>query len=324
MSSYEIGVQNPRIPFAFIARRLHSITGLFIVLFLLEHLLVNSLAASYLGDFGSGFIRAANSLEALPFVKVIEVSLLGVPILLHTWWGVEYLISSSPNSYYRGVKAPDLSNLPRNHAYTWQRITSIILLFGIFFHVLYMRFLDRPLEVNQGAKSVFITKLVFDDGLYKFRENYDFTLYDQKALREEEEKLNKEIEKLQKETFKSTSKTEEKLSRMQNIQNKKNLLIVLREKEIKDHEVIAASNDFGLSLFLAMRDAFKSPTTCILYTIFVLAACFHAMNGVWTFAISWGVALTERSRVIIRRVSNVIMLIIVLLGLSAIWGTYWI
>ena len=44
------------IPRAFIWRRLHSLMGLWLVLFLGEHLLTNSQAALWLGDNGKGFV----------------------------------------------------------------------------------------------------------------------------------------------------------------------------------------------------------------------------------------------------------------------------
>ena len=91
-----------------------------------------------------------------------------------------------------------------------------------------------------------------------------------------------------------------------------------------DNLAVVRTCDFGTATLLAVRDAFQSVWVCVLYTFFVLAACFHAMNGVWTFAISWGITLSERSRKMTRRVSDAIMLLIVFLGLAAIWGTYWI
>ena len=51
------------------------------------------------------------------------------------------------------------------------------------------------------------------------------------------------------------------------------------------------AKDFGTASVLAVRDTFKDPLYVGLYTIFVLAACFHGFNGLWTFCITWGVVL---------------------------------
>jgi succinate dehydrogenase / fumarate reductase, cytochrome b subunit len=93
---------------------------------------------------------------------------------------------------------------------------------------------------------------------------------------------------------------------------------------MNDHDVIATAGSFGTATLLNVRDTFKSISNCLLYTFLVVATCFHAMNGLWTMTITWGIALTERSRLLIRRVCNGLMFLLLFLGLAAIWGTYWI
>jgi len=61
----------------------------------------------------------------------------------------------------------------------------------------------------------------------------------------------------------------------------------------------------------------------ILYTIFLLAAAFHAFNGLWTFLITWGFILSYRSQRAMLPVSYFGMILLSLLGLAAIWGSYW-
>ena len=87
---------------------------------------------------------------------------------------------------------------------------------------------------------------------------------------------------------------------------------------------MTVANSFGLAELLIVRETFKMPIMLALYTIFVLSACFHAFNGLWTFMISWGVTLTALSQVIMRRIAYALMAIVAFLGLAAIWGTYWI
>src|SRR4026207_984938 len=112
---------NKKLPSAFIWRRLHSLMGLWLVLFLMEHLFVNSQAALLLGENGKGFVRAVNAIHNLPYLQAIEVTLLGVPILIHLIWGIKYLLTSKSNSGKTDGSSPSLSKYARNHAYTWQR-----------------------------------------------------------------------------------------------------------------------------------------------------------------------------------------------------------
>jgi hypothetical protein len=70
------------LPRAFVWRRVHSLMGLWLALFLTEHLLTNSQAALLLGDNGGGFVRTVNWIHDLPYLQVIEVFLIGTPILM--------------------------------------------------------------------------------------------------------------------------------------------------------------------------------------------------------------------------------------------------
>lgn len=91
----------------------------------------------------------------------------------------------------------------------------------------------------------------------------------------------------------------------------------------KGGQVIAQVPEFGTATLLVVRDAFLSPVKCFLYTIFVLAACFHAFNGLWTFMISWGVILRVKSQQKMSYLCSGLMFLLMFLGLSAIWGSYW-
>src|SRR5262245_57987829 len=87
------------IPRPFIERRLHSLAGLFIVIYLIEHLLVNSQAALLFGEDGKKFIEGVNWIHNLPYLPVIEITLIGLPLVLHSYWGIFYLWTSQQNSY---------------------------------------------------------------------------------------------------------------------------------------------------------------------------------------------------------------------------------
>ena len=72
--------QAHRLPRAFIWRRLHSLAGLWLVIYIIDHLLINSQAALLLGNDGRGFIHSVNAIHNLPYLSVIEILVLGVPI----------------------------------------------------------------------------------------------------------------------------------------------------------------------------------------------------------------------------------------------------
>jgi succinate dehydrogenase / fumarate reductase cytochrome b subunit len=260
-------------PREFWIRRIHSLTGLFLVLFLFEHLLTNSQAALFIGDDGAGFIRMVNFLKSLPYLPLIELFLLGFPILFHAWYGMVYLRQAKYNSgtlaSTKGAE-PALGDFSRNKAFTWQRITAIFLVVAILLHVIWMRFLNDPTVLREWNQTSYQVKVTMDEGL--------LTVAD---------RLNVNIEQ-------------------------------------QADGLHAIADNPGTALLFVVRDTFKSPLLCILYSFFVLAASFHAMNGFWTFCISWGITLNEQARVIVRRCTNIGMALLAFLGLAAIWLTYWV
>jgi succinate dehydrogenase / fumarate reductase cytochrome b subunit len=92
----------------------------------------------------------------------------------------------------------------------------------------------------------------------------------------------------------------------------------------KQDTYVATSENIGTSFLLVVRDTYKSILLCVLYSLFVFIAAFHGANGLWTFLITWGVTLTEHARSIFRHVSVVLFALLLFLGLSCIWGVYWI
>lgn len=276
------------IPSAFIWKRLHSLSGLFISLYLFEHLLINSQAALLFGDDGGGFVEAVNAIHQIPFLPVIEVVLLGFPILLHAILGVQYLFTGVFNSTASDGSTPSLP-YARNKAYTWQRITSWILLFGIAFHVIHMRIVEYPAIVKENHKSYYAIRLDKDEGLNSVAKRLDVQLYTQNEILPESPWWE-----------------------------------TLQKKQLGPHEILAVSSSFGTAELLMVRDTFKMPVMIAIYTIFVLSACFHGFNGLWTFMITWGINLTNRSQIYMWRFCLFIMCLVAFFGLAAIWGTYWI
>lgn len=269
------------LPRAFIWRRLHSISGLFIVIYLIEHLFVNSQAA-LLSD-GNSFINAVNGIQSLPYLKVLEILLIALPILLHGIWGIIYLFTGKFNSLPTDGSKPSLPEYSRNHAYTLQRITSWILLVGIAAHVVHMRFLEYPPSVQLDNKTYYTVRLEQDPGLETLAKRLDVKLYNSQQAREN----------------------------------------ALKAHSLGQGEVVAVTPDFGTATLLMVRETFKMPLMMVLYSIFVIAACFHAFNGLWTFMITWGVTLSAHSQRIMRTISTGLMGLLTFLGLASIWGTYW-
>jgi len=294
------------IPKEFLIRRVHSLTGLFLVLFLCEHLLTNSQAALWIGDDGSGFVRAVEFLQSLPNLHVIEILFLAIPFALHGLLGLVYVKEASLNSFSTDGSSPALGHFARNQAFTWQRLTALILIVGVVLHVVQMRFIDQPTMVySRSHDRSWTIVLNRDVGLNTLAQRLKVTLYDNEALSKEIESLKQEKNSLFPEAI------AQRIHELQRIQ-------------LNSQEVLAESSTIGMAILLVVRETFKSIFFCCLYTVFVLAACFHAMNGAWTFAVRWGITLNENSRRVCRWMTNGLLAVLSFWGLSSIWGTYWV
>lgn len=266
------------IPRAFFWRRVHSLAGFWLVLYVIEHLFVNSQAALAGISESQGFIKAVNGIQALPYLRVVEILFLGVPILIHMIAGIWYAYEGKLNTFYNSGTDPYLPEYPRNQAYSWQRITSYLLVIGIIGHVVHMRFLEYPYVTSQDGKSFYMVKVQDDLGLQTLSKSIAFDIQPQA--------LHPTI-------------------------------------SLAKDQVVAVADNFGTVEFLMLRNTFKSPLMIILYTIFVLATCFHAFNGLWTFLIKWGVTVTNYSQKLFLKFCMALMVLVTCLGLAAIWGTYW-
>lgn len=316
------------LPNAFIWRRLHSFTGFWLVLFLIEHLLTNSQAALFFGNDGNGFVNAVNAIHSLPYLEAIELFLLGVPLLIHMVWGVLYLRTAKLNSSKSDGSTPSLGEYSRNRAYSWQRITAWLLLIGIIAHVIQMRFIEYPVSAGAGDSQVFMVRLKLDQGLYTVADRLNVQLFDSAGIDREENLVHQAQKKLvqeqQNEPMQGSSAIGDELRQTQAVQQQELRLAALKKRPLDKGEVIAVARNFGTASLLVVRDTFKNPLFVSLYTFFVLAAAYHAFNGLWTFLISWGVILTQRSQKIMLKLSTGLMVLIAFFGLVAIWGTYWI
>jgi succinate dehydrogenase / fumarate reductase cytochrome b subunit len=195
-----------------------------------------------------------------------------------------------------------------------------------------MRFLKHPTRVELGDKEEFIIPVKMDAGLYTLGGRLGLKLYDSKAIQDLDRQASLQLHLLEKSMpprgIDNNGLYNEQeahiLEKMQALNLEKMMALELQKQSLKPSEVAVLSPNFGTAVLMVVRETFKSLWLCILYTFFVIAACFHACNGLWTFGISWGITLSERSRHLSRRFANIVLFTLLFLGLSSIWGSYWI
>ncbi len=117
----------------FLLRRLHSLTGILFGSYIVIHLLVNATLAegSRVAGDPTIFQQQVDKIHSLPFLLAIEWAFIYLPIIFHTVYGIWIIISGQPNV--------DRYSYGKNWAYVAQRISAIILIFFILFHVLAMK-----------------------------------------------------------------------------------------------------------------------------------------------------------------------------------------
>ena len=116
----------------FVLRKLHQLSGIVpLGAFLLEHFYTNSKAVN--PETGvRDFNNAVAELQGIPYILLVEITFIFIPLLFHAIYGLVITWEARPNN----LAYP----YPRNWFYTIQRLTGIILFFFIAFHVLNMRF----------------------------------------------------------------------------------------------------------------------------------------------------------------------------------------
>ena len=276
-------MKDKTIPISFFLRRVQSLTGFFLVLFLFEHLFTNSTVALFL-DEGSFFVKSVSLFQSIPFLPAVEIVLIGIPLALHVSLGVKYIITGELNSFKTDGRRPALYKFKRNKAYSWQRITSYFLAIFLVFHIVQMRFLDKPKKVILNNEAFYFVKIKKDDKLEKLSKKLDIKVFSKNEVYE----LGAKFQKM----------------------------------KLKDSEVFAFSKNSGAAFLLEVRNTFKNPFMVAIYSVFVLVACFHAMNGFWTFLMTWGFIISNRSQRVSLNICYWIMLFIISLGFVSIWSSY--
>ncbi|KHF40999.1 succinate dehydrogenase cytochrome b558 subunit [Halalkalibacter okhensis] len=70
--------------------------------------------------------------------------------------------------------------------------------------------------------------------------------------------------------------------------------------------------------FDMMANIFSNPFMIVFYIVGVIAATFHFANGLWSFAVSWGITVTPRSQQIATYVTLGIFFALTFVGIRAI------
>ncbi len=110
-------------------RRLHSLSGLVFGGYIVVHLFVNATLVQ--GTHPDLYQAQVDKIHSLPFLWAVEWLLIYLPILYHTFYGLWITFTAQPN----------VTNYPypKNYFYLAQRISAVIIMFFIFFHVLGMK-----------------------------------------------------------------------------------------------------------------------------------------------------------------------------------------
>jgi len=122
----------------FYLRRLHSLLGIIpIGLFLSQHLVVNHFATRGAETFNG----AVHFMEGLPFRLMLEWFVIYIPLMFHAFYGL-YIAFTAKNN-------PKRYGTFRNWMFVLQRITGVILVIFIAWHIFETRF-----QAAIGAQQV--------------------------------------------------------------------------------------------------------------------------------------------------------------------------
>jgi succinate dehydrogenase / fumarate reductase cytochrome b subunit len=117
----------------FLLRRLHSLTGIVFGGYLVVHLLVNATLIEGSRHDGAPTVYQiqVDKIHSLPLLPVVETLFIYLPILYHTVYGMWITFTGQPNvGHYPYSK---------NWFYFFQRVSAIVLVFFMLFHVLGMK-----------------------------------------------------------------------------------------------------------------------------------------------------------------------------------------
>jgi succinate dehydrogenase/fumarate reductase cytochrome b subunit (b558 family) len=109
---------------AFVLKRLHSLSGVVPVgVFVVEHLWTNAKALQ--GE--DAFASAVGDIQALPYLPLIEIFGIFLPLAFHSFYGVVLAVGGKPNALrYRYA---------RNWLYVLQRVSGLVAFLFIAYHL---------------------------------------------------------------------------------------------------------------------------------------------------------------------------------------------
>ncbi|MFY4774670.1 succinate dehydrogenase cytochrome b558 subunit [Metabacillus sp. RGM 3146] len=165
----------------FAYRRLHSLLGVLpLGLFLLEHLIVNHFATGGAESFN----KAAGFMESLPFVYVLEILIIFLPLLYHSILGIYIAFTASSNLTRYGYF--------RNWMFMLQRFTGVLTFIYIVWHIYQTRFqaamgaevnydmmaniFHNPFMVAFYVVGLVSTVFHFSNGLWSFLVTWGITV----------------------------------------------------------------------------------------------------------------------------------------------------
>jgi len=113
----------------FLSRKFHSLMGVLpLGLFIFEHLTVNSTAI-----YGANtFNQAVHYLHGLPFLWVLEIFLIALPLSYHAILGLFFAIQA--------VNNPGRYRYLRNWMFYLQRVSGLITFVFVIYHLIYLKF----------------------------------------------------------------------------------------------------------------------------------------------------------------------------------------
>lgn len=131
--------------FDFFIRRFHSLIALVpLGLFLCFHFLLNS--SVFISN--EAYLQVINFMKNAPFIIVLELVLIAIPIIFHGIYGIYIAFLAKNNAFqYRYY---------RNLAFYLQRVTSIILLAFIIWHVYTVR---MAVHTPEGVIGVLLAQM---------------------------------------------------------------------------------------------------------------------------------------------------------------------
>ncbi len=105
-------------------RRLHSLTGVApLGLFLIEHLYTNARAL----EGQRSFIEAVDEIQKIPFLPLVEIFGIFLPLVFHSFYGIVLALRGRPNALQYSYA--------RNWMYVLQRVSGVFAFFFIAFHL---------------------------------------------------------------------------------------------------------------------------------------------------------------------------------------------